>query len=586
MRKIGRLLSGREYGYLLLSVVLIVAQVYFELRIPRAMGDLTNLLYSSDASLGGEMKYGLFMLGFALLSLALSFAVSCLLAKVAAVLDRELRSATFSKIMDFSLSEVGELGSSSLIARCTNDIVQVQSFLSNGFSTIVKSPVMIVWVTAQIAGANAYYKDTTVGAVALLAVVLSAIAVIVLPIVNKAQRMNDDLIRIDKEHIDGIRVVHAYNGYEKQKERHEAVNKKVTTLLTRYNLATSLFAPFSNLVMYGLTVVIYLIGSYIVEMASAGEKAAMNAELLVFVSMLSMLISSCIYLILILTLLPNLWVSIRRIAEVLNKPVSIKDPEAGGKEPFGERGTIQFKNVSFRYPGSREYALKDISFDVKRGETVAIVGSTGSGKTTLLNLIPRLYDADEGEVLVDGINVKEFEVKKLRNVIGYVPQKSFLFSGTVVGNIDYGDNGKLKKAIEEIRKAAMLGQADEFIRAKEGGYDAPVEEGGSNFSGGQRQRLTISRAIARDPEIFLFDDSFSALDYKTDKTLREGLRASLSDTSVLMVAQRISTVKSADQIIVLENGQIAGAGTHEELLESCGVYREIVLSQAETETAG
>lgn len=586
MKKICRLLSRKEYFSLLLCIIFIVAQVYFEIRIPKAMGDLTNLLYSGRTDLWGEIKYGLVMLGFALLSLALSFAVSFLLAKTGSVLDHNLRHAVFSRIMDFSISEVGEIGASSLIARCTNDITQVQSFLTNGFSVIVKSPVMIIWVTVQIAGANAYYEKTTIWAVVLLALVLSLIAVAILPIVSKAQKVNDDLIRISREHIDGIRVVHAYNGYGRQKERLEEANKKVTGLLIRYDMAASFFSPFSNLVMYGLTVVIYLIGAYVVALSPEETKAAANADLLVYVSMLSMLIGSCVYLILIMTMVPNMWVALHRIAEVLNKPISIKDPDTRVNEPSGRSGTIEFHNVSFKYPGSREYALKDISFDMKKGETVAVVGSTGSGKTTLLNLIPRLYDVTGGEVLVNGMDVREYELKKLRSVIGYVPQKSFLFSGTVVKNIDYGDNGRMKKAIDEIRKAAMIGQADEFIRAKEGGYEAPVEEGGANFSGGQRQRLSISRAIARDPEIFLFDDSFSALDYKTDRILREGLREALADATILMVAQRISTIRSADRIIVLDNGQMVGMGTHEELLADCSVYREIAFSQTDNEEAG
>jgi ATP-binding cassette subfamily B protein len=287
-----------------------------------------------------------------------------------------------------------------------------------------------------------------------------------------------------------------------------------------------------------------------------------------------------------MVLLPNASVSLKRIAQVLNKKTMIMDPEEAFAKDPAICGTLEFRNVSFMYPGSREYAIRDISFRMEKGETVAIVGGTGSGKTTLLNLIPRLYEATEGEILVDGVDIKKMKLKDLRNIFGYVPQKSFLFSGTIVSNIDFGDNGKLKKTIEEIVKASKLGKADEFIRAKEGGYNAHVEEGGSNFSGGQRQRLTISRAICRDPEIFLFDDSFSALDYKTDKTVREGLKETLSGASVLMVAQRISTIRSADRIIVLDNGRMVGMGTHDELMTSCNVYREIVLSQTDTEATG
>jgi ATP-binding cassette subfamily B protein len=415
---------------------------------------------------------------------------------------------------------------------------------------------------------------------------LSAIAILVLPIVNKAQYAKDELIRIDREHLDGIRVVHAYNGYEKQKERFEEANKRITDLLLRYDKSSALFAPFSNMVMYSLTVIIYIMGAYIVADSAKSLRSSVSNEMIVFVSMLSMLISSCIYLIIIMVLLPNASVSLKRIAQVLNKKTMIMDPEEAFAKDPAICGTLEFRNVSFMYPGSREYAIRDISFRMEKGETVAIVGGTGSGKTTLLNLIPRLYEATEGEILVDGVDIKKMKLKDLRNIFGYVPQKSFLFSGTIVSNIDFGDNGKLKKTIEEIVKASKLGKADEFIRAKEGGYNAHVEEGGSNFSGGQRQRLTISRAICRDPEIFLFDDSFSALDYKTDKTVREGLKETLSGASVLMVAQRISTIRSADRIIVLDNGRMVGMGTHDELMTSCNVYREIVLSQTDTEATG
>lgn len=586
MKKIAGLLSFKEYMYMLICVFLIVGQVFFEIKIPNVMGELTDLVYSGKADISEEIKYGIIMFAYAGLSLVFSFLVAYLVAKVGAALDRRVRRQTFTKIIDFSLKEVGDFGTSSLIARCTTDIYQIQNFFVNGFQPLIKSPIMIIWVTAQISGANVYYRSATITAVAILVAVLSAIAILVLPIVNKAQYAKDELIRIDREHLDGIRVVHAYNGYEKQKERFEEANKRITDLLLRYDKSSALFAPFSNMVMYSLTVIIYIMGAYIVADSAKSLRSSVSNEMIVFVSMLSMLISSCIYLIIIMVLLPNASVSLKRIAQVLNKKTMIMDPEEAFAKDPAICGTLEFRNVSFMYPGSREYAIRDISFRMEKGETVAIVGGTGSGKTTLLNLIPRLYEATEGEILVDGVDIKKMKLKDLRNIFGYVPQKSFLFSGTIVSNIDFGDNGKLKKTIEEIVKASKLGKADEFIRAKEGGYNAHVEEGGSNFSGGQRQRLTISRAICRDPEIFLFDDSFSALDYKTDKIVREGLKETLSGASVLMVAQRISTIRSADRIIVLDNGRMVGMGTHDELMTSCNVYREIVLSQTDTEATG
>lgn len=586
MKKIAGLLSFKEYMYMLICVFLIVGQVFFEIKIPNVMGELTDLIYSGNADVFKQISYGITMFTYAAASLVFSFLVAFLVAKVGAALDSKVRKATFTKIMDFSLKEVGDFGTSSLIARCTADIYQIQTFFVNGFQLLIKSPVMIIWVTVQISSVNVYYRSATITAVAILVAVLSAVAILVLPIVNKAQYAKDELIRIDREHLDGIRVVHAYNGYEKQKERFEEANERITSLLIRYDKSSALFAPFSNMVMYSLTVIIYIIGAHIVADSDESLRAGVSNEMIVFVSMLSMLISSCIYLILVMVLLPSACVSFKRIAQVLNKKIEIIDPEKAAAKDPGIHGSLEFRNVSFMYPGSREYAIKDISFKMEKGETVAIVGGTGSGKTTLLNLIPRLYEATEGEILVDGVDIKKMKLKDLRNIFGYVPQKSFLFSGTIVSNIDFGDNGKLKKTIEEIVKASKLGKADEFIRAKEGGYNAHVEEGGSNFSGGQRQRLTISRAICRDPEIFLFDDSFSALDYKTDKTVREGLKETLSGASVLMVAQRISTIRSADRIIVLDNGRMVGMGTHDELMTSCNVYREIVLSQTDTEATG
>ncbi len=586
MKKIAGLLSFKEYMYMLICVFLIVGQVFFEIKIPNVMGELTDLIYSGNVDVFKQISYGITMFTYAAASLVFSFLVAFLVAKVGAALDSKVRKATFTKIMDFSLKEVGDFGTSSLIARCTADIYQIQTFFVNGFQLLIKSPVMIIWVTVQISSVNVYYRSATITAVAILVAVLSAVAILVLPIVNKAQYAKDELIRIDREHLDGIRVVHAYNGYEKQKERFEEANERITSLLLRYDKSSALFAPFSNMVMYSLTVIIYIIGAHIVADSDESLRAGVSNEMIVFVSMLSMLISSCIYLILVMVLLPSACVSFKRIAQVLNKKIEIIDPEKAAAKDPGIHGSLEFRNVSFMYPGSREYAIKDISFKMEKGETVAIVGGTGSGKTTLINLIPRLYEVAEGQILVDGVDIKKMKLKELRNILGYVPQKSFLFAGTIVSNISFGDNGKLKQTLEEIVKAARLGKADEFIRTKQGGYDAVVEEGGSNFSGGQKQRLTISRAICRDPEIFIFDDSFSALDYKTDKTVREGLRQTLSGTSILMVAQRISTIKSADKILVLDNGKMVGMGTHDELMTSCDVYREIVLSQTDTEATG
>lgn len=586
MKHIVRLISSKEYFLLGICGFLIACQVVLEIHIPNNMGMITKSVYSGAASFDEVLLLGRNMLGFAIMSFLCAFIVSNIVSKVGARLDGALRKKVFEKIMSFSLEEVGAFGSSSLIARCTTDIMQVQAFFVNGFQTFVKSVFMIFWITLQISAGHLYWRIAIVISVALLVLFLAAIVRVILPAVKRIQKTGDELIRVSGEHITGIRNVHAYNAYLYQQKRLREKNEEMTFLELSYDRPMALFSPTSNIILYALMIAIYIIGAYLISQSDAASRTELDAQMIVFISYASILVGSFIYLIMVLTLMPNAWVSLKRIVQVLDRPLSISDPADRKKwENREEKGCIEFKNVSFKYPGSSEYALKDISFCIKEGETVAITGATGSGKTTLLNLIPRLYDVTEGEVDVDGVDVRKSSIKKLRNKIGYVPQKSFLFTGTIYDNLSYGDNGSMKKVLDEIKKAAKIGQADEFIKSKENGYESRVEEGGSNFSGGQKQRLTITRAIARDPEIFLFDDSFSALDNKTDKALRKELKKAAKDATMLIVAQKISTVKSADQILVLDEGKLVGFGTHKELMESCEVYKEIALSQTDSEVA-
>lgn len=586
MKQIVGILKKKEIFLLGVCAFLIACQVVLEIHIPNNMGGITKLIYSGTASFDEEMILGRNMLGFALMSLLCAFIVSFIVSKVGASIDCLLRKKVFEKITSFSLQEVGEFGTSSLIARCTTDIMQVQAFFVNGFQTFVKSVFMIFWITVQISIGHIYWRVATIISVVLLAIFLSAIIMAILPAVKKIQKTGDELIRVSSEHITGIRNVHAYNAYGLQKKRLKDKNDQMTSLELSYDMSMALFSPIANVVMYTLMIAIYIIGAYLISQADSELSQVLDSQMIVFISYASILISSFIYLIMVMALLPNAWVSLRRIAQVLDKPLSISDPAGTMRlEGNDEKGTIEFKNVSFKYPGSSEYALRDISFSIKQGDTVAIIGATGSGKTTLLNLIPRFYDVTEGEIDVNGVDIRKSSLKELRNIIGYVPQKSFLFTGTILENLSYGDNGSMKKMLSEIKKAAQIGQADEFISMKEKGYYSRVEEGGSNFSGGQKQRLTITRAIARDPEIFLFDDSFSALDNKTDKILRAELKAAAGDSTMLIVAQRISTVKSADVILVLDEGRLVGVGTHDELIESCEVYKDIASSQSDSEVA-
>ena len=588
MKKIISLITKKDALLYLCSILCIFLQIGLEVMIPRKMGDITELLQQigADASAAAQfsdiVRQGAAMLLFSLLALAAAVVTSWLVSTAGASLDRTLREKVFEKTISFSLEEIGRFGTSSLISRCTTDITQIQNFATSGLQLSVESAVTIVWVTVCISVSNRIWTFSTLAAVLIICVTLTAVMAVIMPCIRKLQSVNDSLVEISREHINGIRSVHACNAQDFQKKRFEAVNGEQIRLQLSYNKAMAVVNPAATAVLHLLSVVIYVSGAYLIFSAGEPEKLALFSGMVEFISYAGMLISAFISLIITMSTLPGTFVSAGRIAAVLNTDPRITDgPRTPSDAAAGERGTIEFSHVSFRYPDSKENVLTDISFRIGSGETVAVIGATGCGKTTLLNLVPRLYDATEGAVLVNGIDVKDYNIRGLRNLIGYVPQKSMLFSGTIAGNISYGDNGRFQATLHDIKNAAEVGQAAEFIAKKEGAYHAPVAHGGSNFSGGQRQRLTISRAVCRDPEIFLFDDSFSALDYRTDSLLRKALRERAGDATILIVAQRISTIRNADRIIVLDKGRIVGMGKHDRLLASCEVYREIALSQGE-----
>lgn len=578
MRVILKNLKGKDWLCLLVSAAFIVAQVWLDLRLPDYMSEITTLVQTPGSPVQSVMTAGFWMLACAFGSLAASVITGFLVARVGAALAMRLRASVFNCTMDFSLEEMGKFSASSLITRCTNDVTQVQNFVTLGLQMLIKAPITAVWAIQKIAGKNMFWTMTTVTTIVGMILLISVILLLTIPKTVKVQKLTDDLNRVTREHLTGIRVVHAYDAYRFGQNRFNAVNDDLTKKNLFVNRAMALLSPTTTFLMNGLSLAIYFTGAFIIEIVSARDRLPVFSEMVVFSSYATQVVSAFIYLIAIFFLLPRAVVSINRISQVVKTKVKIQDgPCSAGDQT--EPGEVAFSHVSFRYPDAKENVLSDVSFVAHPGETVAFIGATGCGKTTLLNLIPRLYDATEGEVLVGGRNVREYRLSSLRSQLGYVPQKNQLFSGTIAENIDYGDNGRFEATLKEIKAAAEVGQAKEFIEKKESTYQARVSQGGSNFSGGQKQRLAIARAVCRDPQIFLFDDSFSALDYRTDKTLRESLRKAAGNATILIVAQRINTIRNADRIIVLEKGRIAGQGTHEELLKNCPVYREIALSQ-------
>ena len=582
MTKIMKYLNKQQWIWIGLCVLFIVGQVWLDLKLPDYMSAITTLVQTPGSSMRDILMQGVYMLLCALGSMIFSVIVGYFAAKTAAGLAKTLRGNVFDKTINFSMEEVDHFSTASLINRSTNDITQIQNVVAMGLQACVKAPIMAVWAITKIAGKQ-YWQWTTATAVGvfILAVVLGITTVFALPRFKAIQGLTDNLNRITREHLTGIRVVRAYNAETYQESKFGQANDAVTETNMTANRVMALMSPTMTLISSGLTLVVYWLGAYMIEAAGHTEKLGVFSDMVVFSNYAMQVIQAFMLLNMIFIMLPRAQVSARRICEILDTQGCIKD---GCDVPSDAvQGTIAFKNVSFRYPGAADDALHQISFTVKKGETVALIGATGCGKTTLINLIPRFYDATQGQVLVDGLDVRCYPQHELHNRIGYVSQKAVLFSGTVSSNIAFGENGKGCIEKSTIRDAVATAQASEFVEHMDGTYNAVIAQGGTNVSGGQKQRLSIARAIARKPEILIFDDSFSALDYKTDRALRNALNCETRDTTKLIVAQRISTIKDADQILVLDHGKIVGKGIHTELLHNCTEYLEIAQSQLSKE---
>lgn len=582
MLKVLKYLNKQQWSWVGISILFIVGQVWLDLKMPDYMSAITTLVQTEGSAMSDILIQGGYMLLCALGSMAFSVIVGYFSAKTAAGLAKTLRGNVFDKTIGFSLEDIDHFSTASLINRSTNDITQIQNVVAMGLQVVVKAPIMAVWAIVKIAGKDYWqWTATTAVAVFILIIVLAITLIFALPRFKKIQGLTDNLNRVTREHLTGIRVVRVYNAEQYQEDKFAKANDEVTVTNMTANRVMALMSPTMTLISSGITLIVYWIGAYLIEAAGIGAKLGIFSDMVVFSNYAIQVIQAFMLLNMIFIMMPRAQVSARRICEVLDTQSRIHD---GNKAiSSGEQGSIEFKNVSFRYPSASADALHHISFTAKKGETVALIGSTGCGKTTLINLIPRFYDATQGQVLVDGADVRDYTQKELRNRIGYVSQKAVLFSGTVSSNIAFGENGKEAIDAQGVREAVSIAQATEFVERMEGTYNAPIAQGGTNVSGGQKQRLSIARAVARKPEILIFDDSFSALDYKTDRTLRTILHQKTKDTTKLIVAQRISTIKDADQILVLDHGRIVGKGTHTELLKNCPEYLEIAQSQLSKE---
>lgn len=580
-RLIFKQLKKKEWLGMLAVVALICGQVYLELLIPDYMSEITTLVQSEVSALSGILIAGAKMLVCAIVSTILASITGYIIARISASVSMRLRSEIFNKVQSFSTNEIKKFSTASLITRSTNDITQIQNFFVMGLSALIRAPIMAVWAIVKISGKSYQWSIATLVAVLVLFVAVITITTFVIPKFRKMQTLTDNLNNITRENLVGLKVVRAYNAENYQENKFRKANDELTKTNMTANRVLSVLSPLMNVVMNGLPLAIYWIGAYLINSAGVVDKLTIFSDMVVFSSYAIQIVMSFVMLVMVFIMLPRASVSARRISEVLNTNSSIVSG-SGVVVNEKDKGTVEFKSVSFKYPDADEYVLENVNFKVKKGETIAFIGSTGSGKSTLINLVPRFYDVTEGEVLVDGKDVRDFDLTDLRDRIGYVSQRAVLFSGSVLSNVAFG-GGEVKPDEESVEKAIDISQSSEFVSKMEFGLNAHISQGGKNVSGGQKQRLTIARAIAKKPEILIFDDSFSALDYKTDKTLRSELKSELGDTTLLIVAQRIGTIKDADQIMVLDEGKVVGLGTHESLLKTCDVYREIARSQLSEE---
>ena len=582
MLRLLKRLKAAEWLQALVSLVFIVTQVWLDLKLPDYMSEITQLTQTPNSAISDIWLAGGKMLLCALGSVASAVIVGFLASRIAASFSQRLRSQLFTKVDSFSMEEINRFSTDSLITRSTNDITQVQMLITMGLQMIIKAPIMVIWAVIKISGKGLEWSLATGVTVLIMISVISVMMALVLPKFRKMQTLTDNLTRVTRENLTGLRVVRAYNAESYQEQKFEVANDEFTATQLYTNRGMAIMMPIITVLMSGLTLAIYWIGAVLINNAGLMDRLTLFSNMVVFSAYAMQVILSFMMLVMVFVLWPRASVSAKRINEVLETEPSILDGTKTQGDA-GKSGEVEFHNVSFRYPGAADDVLSDISFSAKRGEIVAFIGSTGSGKSTLVNLIPRFYDTTAGEVLVDGVNVKLYTQEALHNKIGYVPQKAVTFRGTVASNVSYGDNGTAQATTDEIHDAMRIAQGADFVEQMEGQYDAEISQGGSNLSGGQKQRLAIARAVCRKPEIYIFDDSFSALDYKTDRALRSALRRETAGVTSLIVAQRIGTILDADQIIVLNDGQIVGKGTHKELLKTCDVYKEIAMSQLSEE---
>lgn len=578
MIKLLKKMGKREVLMAVLCALLVLGQVYFDLTLPDYMTDLTMMLNTAGSETSDILNVGLKMLGCTLASAALAIVCGYLSAKTASGFSYTIREKLFNHVMDMGSEEMQDFSIPSLITRTTNDITQIQMIVSMGLQMIIKSPIMAVWAVIKILGKSWELSAVTAAFVVVICVFVLAVMATCIPRFRIVQKLTDKINRVARENLTGINVVHAFNAEKYQNDKFDVPSKEMMNTQLKNQRMFALMMPVMNIGMNGLTLAIYWLGAVLIQqiaLTAVQDRITFFSNVVVFSTYATYVVMSFMMLVMIFMMLPAAQVSAERINEVLERDVNIKE---GSVSEGREQGTVEFKNVSFRYPHASEDELSNISFKINKGQTLAIIGATGSGKTTLISLIPRFYDATEGEVLVDGVNVKDYKFDTLYDKLGYVTQKAVLFAGSIRENVFFGESDA-PETDDELKNAIELSQAEEFVDKLPDGTEHMISQMGRNVSGGQKQRLSISRALSRKPEILVFDDSFSALDYKTDAKLREGLNEKLGDTTKIIVAQRISTIRHADKIIVLDRGEAVGMGTHEELMKNCDVYKEIALSQ-------
>lgn len=581
MIKVFKNFNKKDISLMLICVVLIILQVWLDLKLPDYMTEITRLVQTEGSKIGDVLTQGAYMLICALGSLLSAIVVGYLASLISATFSKTLRKRLFSKVESFSMEEIKKFSTSSLITRTTNDITNIQMFISMGLQMLIKAPITAIWAVLKILNKSWQWSALTGGAVIILIMTVVILIITVLPKFKVVQKLIDNINGITRENLTGIRVVRAFNAEDYQENKFEDGNNKLTHTQLFNQRTMSILSPIMYMVMNALTLAIYAIGASLINNAGMSDKISLFSDMVVFSSYAMQVIMSFLMLAMIFIMYPRAQVSAERINEVIETDTKIKD---GNIEKANNiKGEIEFKNVSFKYPDSEEYMLKNISFKANKGEVVAFIGSTGSGKSTLINLIPRFYDVTDGEILIDGINIKDYKLDILHSKIGYVPQRAVMFNGSINYNVSYGSNAYRKITKKDVKEAIRVAQASEFVEKMEDGYESNISQGGTNISGGQKQRLSIARAIARNPEIYIFDDSFSALDYKTDFLLRNELKKYTKEATSLIVAQRIGTIMNADKIIVLESGECVGIGTHKELMKTNKVYKEIAYSQLSKE---